>query len=192
VRAVGTAKRETDPGDARPRAHVYRSSWPTREELAPCGQRQARTVSSRPVRSAAGPHSQQSARTVSGRPGGPGPSADDLAGLDARGAHLEPLRRPADDRAYGLDVGVPAAPGAAVRVRDLVAETRLLAADVANGSHGIAPLSGWVGQRPARPRDSPGQSSKDIRPARPEANRRRPAALTGPLSTVPRPILPVW
>ena len=62
--------------------------------------------------------------------------ADDLAGLDARGADAEALRRPGNDRANGLDVRVPAAAGAAVRVRDVVAEARPLAAYVADGSHG--------------------------------------------------------
>jgi hypothetical protein len=62
--------------------------------------------------------------------------AGDLAGLEAGGAHVEALRGLADHRAHGLDVGVPAALGTPVRVRDAVTEARPLAADVAGGSHG--------------------------------------------------------
>ncbi len=65
--------------------------------------------------------------------------AGDLAGLDAGGAHVEALRGLAGlahHRAHGLDVGVPAALGTPVRVRDAVTEARPLAADVAVGSHG--------------------------------------------------------
>src|SRR5205823_12768434 len=110
-------------------------------------------------------------------------AAGNIAGLDERGAHVEPRRRPPDDGPHGLDIGVPAAPGAAVRVRDLVAETRLLAADVADGSHGIAPwVGGMVGAR--RGRGLAGRSSKDIRPARRGANRRRPGPPRRPGPTV--------
>lgn len=62
-------------------------------------------------------------------------SARDLTGLDARGADVEPLRRPPNHSAHRLDVGVPATGGTAVRVGDAVAEARPLAADVAVGSH---------------------------------------------------------
>src|SRR5690606_8667119 len=63
-------------------------------------------------------------------------SALDLAGLQARGADVEPLPGSGDDRPYRLDVGVPATRGPAMRVRDRVAEARALAADIAGGSHG--------------------------------------------------------
>ncbi len=63
-------------------------------------------------------------------------SARDLAGLDARGADVEPLRRPTDHGTHALDVGVPATGRTAVRVRNAVAEARPLAANVAVGSHG--------------------------------------------------------
>ena len=64
-------------------------------------------------------------------------SASDLARLEARGADVDPLRRHAvHQRPNALDVGVPTALGAAVRVRDVVTEARSLAADVAVGSHG--------------------------------------------------------
>lgn len=62
--------------------------------------------------------------------------ARDLAGLDARGADVEPLRRPTDHGTHALDVGVPATGRTAVRVRNVVAEARPLATDVAVGSHG--------------------------------------------------------
>ncbi len=91
---------------------------------------------------------------VSGGPAAPGWLAGDLVGLDARGAHVEPPGRSADDGAHALNVRVPAARGAAVRVRDVVAEARPLAADVADGSHGIAPLgAGEIGHRAGRCRN---------------------------------------
>src|ERR1035437_4869302 len=74
----------------------------------------------------------------------PGPFrflALDLAGLEARGADIETLRGHtgnADQSLDALDVRVPAAVGAAVRVRDVVTEARSLAADVAVGSHGFS------------------------------------------------------
>src|ERR1700751_5300954 len=66
--------------------------------------------------------------------GAPGWLAGDLACLDAGGADVQALGRARHDSANGLDVGVPAAAGAAVRVRDVVAEARPLAAYVADGS----------------------------------------------------------
>src|SRR5215467_8150312 len=68
--------------------------------------------------------------------------AGDLACLDAGRAHVEPLGRLPDLGADALNVGVPAARGAAVRVRHVVAEARPLAAHIADGSHGIAPFGG--------------------------------------------------
>src|SRR5215471_9974618 len=78
-------------------------------------------------------------------------SAVDLARLDARGAHVQVPGRPVDLHAPTLNVRVPAARGAAVRERHVVAEARPLAADVADGSHGIAPLGdSQLGHRPVR------------------------------------------
>jgi len=62
--------------------------------------------------------------------------AGDLAGLDARGAHVHPLGGGTDLGPHPLDVGVPAPLGASVRVGDVVPETGTLAADIAGGSHG--------------------------------------------------------
>src|SRR5699024_1011911 len=62
--------------------------------------------------------------------------AGHLAGLDARGAGVHALGRATDTGADGLDVGVPAAAGATVRVGNTVTEPWSLAADVADGSHG--------------------------------------------------------
>src|SRR5260370_265871 len=62
-------------------------------------------------------------------------SAGDLARLDARGAHVQPPRRPVDLGAHTLNVRVPAARRAAVRARHAVAAARPLAADGAAGSH---------------------------------------------------------
>src|SRR3954454_17319915 len=67
-----------------------------------------------------------------------GLGADDLAGLDARGAELELLGVAAAGRgAHRLDVLVPAAVGPPVRVGHVVAEARSLATDVAHASHGV-------------------------------------------------------
>ena len=60
----------------------------------------------------------------------------DFAGLQAGGAHVQALRRARNDCTYALDVGIPAPLGAAMRVRNVVAEAGALAADVAVGSHG--------------------------------------------------------
>ena len=82
---------------------------------------------------------------------GPGSSpvsgARDLSGLQARGAHLDPLRRAAHNGAHRLDVRVPATLGPPVGVRDAVAETGALAADVAVGSHSRTPVPMGAGQQ---------------------------------------------
>src|SRR5690606_13316074 len=62
-----------------------------------------------------------------------------LAGLEARGAHVQALGSPGDHGTHALDVRVPATLGAAVRVRDRVPEGRALATDVAVGSHDDSP-----------------------------------------------------
>ena len=62
--------------------------------------------------------------------------ADDLAGLQARGADVLALRRLAHERANPLNIRIPATLGASVRVRDAVPEAGALAADIAVGSHG--------------------------------------------------------
>ncbi len=61
--------------------------------------------------------------------------AGDLAGLQARGADVQPLRGLADQRVDGLDVGVPTPAGAPVGVRDRHAEARSLVANVAHRGH---------------------------------------------------------
>src|SRR3954463_2735598 len=66
-------------------------------------------------------------------------SAGDLAGLQAAGAHVEARAGAVDRRADPLDVGVEAALGDLLRPRPVVAEARLLGADVADGSHGSTP-----------------------------------------------------
>src|SRR5690242_10885847 len=73
------------------------------------------------------------------RPGAPrrrSGSAGDLAGLQAAGAHVEALAGAVDGRPDPLDVGVEAPLGDLLRPRPVVAEARLLGADVADGSHG--------------------------------------------------------
>lgn len=57
--------------------------------------------------------------------------AIDLAGLEASNADVHALRSAADDGAHALDVWVPAALVADMRMRDRVPETWALAADVA-------------------------------------------------------------
>jgi len=106
--------------------------------------------------------------------GGPRWLAGDLARLDARGAHVQPPRRAVHLGAYALNVRVPAARRAAVRVRHVHAEARPLAADVADGSHGMLHRvggSGVASQLGHRPGSPPERSLKDIRSAGPRANR---------------------
>src|SRR5690606_18726434 len=50
----------------------------------------------------------------------------DLAGLEAAGAHVDPLGRAVDDGPHPLDVRVPPALGAPVRVADVHPEGRVL------------------------------------------------------------------
>src|SRR3984957_13959384 len=118
--------------------------------------------------------------------------ARDLAGLEARGADAEALRRTGNDRANGLDVGVPAAAGAAVRVRDVVAEARPLAAYVADGSHGS--LQSRRGSKAAHPAGSSRQRISNETPGRePAVNHRRSASVRSrfypaPMTTVRDPL----
>src|SRR3954451_9510988 len=82
-------------------------------------------------------------------PGPPGPglvfeqelrrSAADLAGLEAAGADVEALVGAVQVHPDPLDVGVKAPLGDLLRPRPVVAEGRLLGADVADGSHGDTP-----------------------------------------------------
>ena len=62
-------------------------------------------------------------------------AADDLASLEAGRAYVLALGGAADQRAHALDIGIPAALGASVGVRDGIAEAGALAADIAVGSH---------------------------------------------------------
>src|SRR6195952_3364029 len=62
-------------------------------------------------------------------------SASDLAGLEAAGADVEALGGAVDGRPHALDVGVEATLRDLARPRSVVAEARLLGADVADGSH---------------------------------------------------------
>src|SRR5215217_4546602 len=67
----------------------------------------------------------------------PGSGAHDLAGADARGARVDPATvAGGDQRPHGLDVRVPTARRAAVRVRHRHTETGPLATYIAHGSHG--------------------------------------------------------
>lgn len=60
-----------------------------------------------------------------------------LACLEAGGAYVEALRSSALYGAHRLDVRVPAARGAAVRVGNALTEARALGADVTLRSHGV-------------------------------------------------------
>src|ERR671920_1224199 len=65
----------------------------------------------------------------------PGSGAHDLAGADARGARVDPATvAGGDQRPHGLDVRVPTARRAAVRVRHRHTETGPLATYIAHGS----------------------------------------------------------
>src|SRR5580765_744231 len=64
-----------------------------------------------------------------------GTSAADLAGLQAGGAHVHALRGAVHHSAHALDVRVEASVGDLAGPRPVVAEARLLGADVADGSH---------------------------------------------------------
>src|SRR5688572_31282417 len=63
----------------------------------------------------------------------------DLSGLDAARADVQALRRAVDHDADALDVRVPPALGAAVRVADVHAEAGVLPADLANRCHDQVP-----------------------------------------------------
>ena len=76
--------------------------------------------------------------------GGPRSGADDLAGADARGARVDPATvARGHEGLHGLDVRVPTARRAAVRVRHRHTETGALATHIAHGSHGGS-LPGFV------------------------------------------------
>ena len=62
--------------------------------------------------------------------------AADLAGLEARRADVDALRGALNHSAYTLDVGIETTLRASVRVGDVVAEARSLAAHITDRSHG--------------------------------------------------------
>ena len=63
--------------------------------------------------------------------------AGDLVGLQALGADVQALGRPIDKGANALNVRIPPAVGANVRVRHALAEAGSLTAHVTNGSHDV-------------------------------------------------------
>jgi thiamine-monophosphate kinase len=101
---------------------------------------------------------------VSGQTG----SAGDFSGLDATGADVEALGRAVDRGPHTLDVGVEATLRDLARPGAVVAEARLLRADVTDGSHREL-LRIEVGTRARRS----GQPHKGIRRPGRRANRRR-------------------
>ena len=64
-------------------------------------------------------------------------SANDSIRLQALGAHVQALGRPIDQGANALNVRIPPAVGANVRVRHALAEAGSLTAHVTNGSHDV-------------------------------------------------------
>src|SRR5690606_25201458 len=70
----------------------------------------------------------------------------DLARLDAAGADLDAPGGAVDDGAHTLDVGVPPALGAPVRVADTHAPRRVLAAHLADGCHDASPQGSGYGR----------------------------------------------
>ena len=96
--------------------------------------RSAREEPRRSVTSGVLRHHDRGARA---RPGSPWSDAGNLAGADARGARVDPATGArGDERLHGLDVRVPTARRAAVRVRHRHTETGPLATHIAHGSHG--------------------------------------------------------
>src|ERR1700754_5347038 len=77
------------------------------------------------------------ARISIGVPPGPQLAANDLAGLDARCAHVDAVLVTAGTvgHAHALDVGIPSTAGPAMGVRHRLAEAGALPADIADGSH---------------------------------------------------------
>jgi GNAT superfamily N-acetyltransferase len=109
-------------------------------------------------------------------PGGAS-APDDLAGLQAGGADLHALEvGTAGPGAHGLDVGVPTTVGPPVRERNVVAEARPLATDVAHASHGnllgliVVPSRDPPPGNLTRLADAPGAGPIDRSPARIRAN----------------------
>src|SRR3990170_8273227 len=88
----------------------------------------------------------------------------DLAGFQAARADVQALRGTVHQRADALHVRVPAPRGPAVGVGDLLAEERLLPADVADGCHGPGRVPN-ARSRPAYPATM--RSSRSTRPAWP-------------------------
>src|SRR4029450_12141717 len=74
----------------------------------------------------------------------------DLAGLQATGAGVDPLRRPVHDSPDPLDVWVEPTVGPVVRMGYPLTEGRLLPTDIADGCHGAGKGSrrfrrAWLG-----------------------------------------------
>src|SRR5690606_31897872 len=113
---------------------------------------------------------------VAGRRGSRGVwvrSAGDLAGLEAAGADVEALRGAVDGRPDALDVGVEATLRDLARPRTVVAEARLLGADVADGSHralrSVRGFGSWkwpVMDRPGPPLDRAGRGRQPHKSSR--------------------------
>ena len=153
-------------GDMSLARHATRRSGMQESHPAPPGTNPGRSQPSRPVPTC---QDSQACKSRRGRPVGGGrqrvsASASDLARLDAgradvrrRGGAFPPWRE-------RLNVGVPAARGAAVREGDVVAESRPLAAD----------------RRRRKPRDAPLQNSDDGRFCRAQALGRKCSAAAVP------------
>ena len=74
-------------------------------------------------------------RPLSSRPGCSANYFGDLAGPNARGAHVNPLRRTADQRAHTLNIRVPPPLGAPVGVADAHPKRGMLAAYLTHRCH---------------------------------------------------------
>ena len=64
---------------------------------------------------------------------------DDFAGLDTAGTHANALIRRIDLGLYRLEIDIPAAAGDVMRMRYIVAELRLLAANFTDLCHDSCP-----------------------------------------------------
>jgi hypothetical protein len=71
--------------------------------------------------------------------------AGNFSSLQARSAHVQTLWGGTDEGANSLNVWIPAATGAAVRVGNAVAEARAFATDLTVGSHSELLIISWSG-----------------------------------------------
>src|SRR6266542_97056 len=142
----------------------------------------------RTLRSPAGrasPSSRREAVGLSRRPECGSAGANDLAGLDALGADVQPTRGPVHQGPNPLDVRIPPSVGTAMRVGHLLSEEGRLSAHVAHGSHSL----GMVAATLWAVSNGSGRASIVAQPA--EGRSRRPRRWPR-RPTTPRVLRPTW